>query len=169
MASASGPGGRGTVPKRCSHPAKPDDVARGFLQSARPSDARVRSQPSRSASGPSGCVCQACERRLKRDGGAGDARGIASLETGESIRTVPVHDLMAGPLLDGCEPLRLISIFRFLFLNVLLAGFYFTNRNPNRTYRAGSFFPAIRPYQMPDAMKTALHPAQNQIRNGDGR
>jgi hypothetical protein len=33
---------------------------------------------------------------------------------GESIRTVPVNQ-SAGPLLEGCEPLRLISIILISF------------------------------------------------------
>jgi hypothetical protein len=36
---------------------------------------------------------------------------------GESMRTVPVNQ-SAGPLLEGCEPLRLISILNSFLLAV---------------------------------------------------
>jgi hypothetical protein len=38
----------------------------------------------------------------------------------------------------------------------------------SREFHGSGFFRAIQPYQTPDAMKTRLHPAVNQIRNGDG-
>ena len=40
--------------------------------------------------------------------------------------------------------------------------------DPNRFGYSSVCFRAIRPYQIPDAMKTALHPAVNQIKNGTG-
>ena len=42
-------------------------------------------------------------------------------------------------------------------------------RQKNKCYRAEAFFLAIQPYQAPDAIKTRLQPAVNQIRNGTGR
>jgi hypothetical protein len=46
-------------------------------------------------------------------------RAGSFLLNGESMRTVPANQ-SAGPLLEGCEPLRLISIFLIPFL---LTGF----------------------------------------------
>ena len=46
--------------------------------------------------------------RLERDAGAGTRAGSGAWNSG-SIRTVPVNQ-SAGPLPEGCEPIRLISI-----------------------------------------------------------
>ena len=50
---------------------------------------------------------------LEGDTGAGRACRAFAWNNG-SIRTVPVNQ-SAGPLLEGCEPLLLISIFNFLY------------------------------------------------------
>ena len=46
---------------------------------------------------------------LEGDAGAADAGRIAAAWNSGSMRTVPVNQ-SAGPLPEGCEPLRLISI-----------------------------------------------------------
>src|SRR5678810_626443 len=81
----------------------PDDVARPNVLD--------RPTPSLGAA-HSGCHDQGLAKRVRVPGrpGAGlerDARSGAS--NSRSLRTVPVNH-SAGPLADGCEPLRLISI-----------------------------------------------------------
>src|SRR5438309_11600124 len=62
---------------------------------------------------PSGCVCQSLRAQGSNVTYAPPARaGGASWNSG-SIRTVPVK-CSAGPTCDGCEPLRLISMWSLL-------------------------------------------------------
>src|ERR1019366_3171837 len=62
---------------------------------------------------PSGWVCQAVRAPGSNVTLAPTARAGAFAWNRGSMRTVPVNQ-SAGPLLEGCEPLLLISIFEFL-------------------------------------------------------
>jgi hypothetical protein len=63
---------------------------------------------------PSGWVCQAVRAPGSKVTLAPVTRAGAGAENSGSIRTVPVNQ-SAGPLPDGCAPLRLISIAMLLF------------------------------------------------------
>src|ERR1700677_4345018 len=58
---------------------------------------------------PSGCVCHAVRAPGSNVTLAPATRAGAGAGNSGSMRTVPVNQ-SAGPLLEGCEPLRLISI-----------------------------------------------------------
>ena len=58
---------------------------------------------------PRGCVCQAVRAPGSKVTIATPTRAGAAPLNGESMRTVPVNQ-SAGPLLDGWEPIRVISI-----------------------------------------------------------
>src|SRR5918912_994021 len=55
---------------------------------------------------PSGCVCQAERAPGSKVTSPADTRDGSVAENKGSIRTVPVNQ-SAGPLVEGCEPLRL--------------------------------------------------------------
>ncbi len=88
---------------------KPHDIARPDLLD-RPPARWTQPRPVMTISvWPSGCVCQAVRAPGSNVTRAPATRaGSGGLNSG-SIRTVPVNH-SAGPLPDGCAPLRLISI-----------------------------------------------------------
>ena len=102
-----GRGWRGAVPVLLAG-REPDDVARAdFLHRSafalHPAEPAVTIRVC-----PSGCVCQAVRAPGSKVTLAPRTRRIGRLNSG-SMRTVPVNQ-SAGPLPEGCEPLRLISI-----------------------------------------------------------
>src|SRR5277367_5994776 len=70
---------------------------------------------------PNGCVCHAVRAPGSKVTIAPLTRAGSLPLNGESMRTVPVNQ-SAGPLLEGCEPILLISILSFF--HCFLFGFY---------------------------------------------
>jgi hypothetical protein len=71
--------------------------------------------------GDSGCVCHAVRAPGSKVTIAPLTRAESLPLKGESTRTVPVK-YPAGPLLDGCDPLLLISIKYFNFVESVVFG-----------------------------------------------
>src|SRR6266513_333447 len=91
----------GDAPCQCLMPGGNQTTSPGRTSSTGPPSCCTHPQPAVTISvWPSGCVCHAV-----RAGAPAANRG--------SIRTVPVNQ-SAGPLVDGCEPARLMSMFQFL-------------------------------------------------------
>ena len=104
----------GVAPCQCFSPGSNQTTSPGRISSTDPPSRRAQPQPAVTISvWPSGWVCQAV-----RAPGSKVTRAIATragsggLLSG-SMRTVPVK-YSSGPLPDGCEPARLISIVLFL-------------------------------------------------------
>ena len=88
---------------------EPDDVTGPTLLD-RPTPAWARPTPDVTISvWPSGWVCHAVRAPGSNVTLAPAARAGTGASNSGSMRTVPVNQ-SAGPLADGCEPLRLISI-----------------------------------------------------------
>ena len=112
---------------------EPDHVAGMNLLDA----GRLRAAPSRSprvtiSVWPSGCVCQAVRAPGSKVTLAPATRAGAAVWKSGSIRTVPVNQ-SAGPLPEGCEPIRLMSMAVSL------------NRNSTRRERSWADAPGNTP------------------------
>src|ERR671912_2637994 len=100
----------GDAPCQCFSPGGIQTTSPGRISSTGPPHRWVRPIPDVTIRVcPSGCVCQAVRAPGSNVTLAPAARAGAGASNNRSMRTVPVNH-SAGPLADGCEPLRLISI-----------------------------------------------------------
>src|SRR6267154_476355 len=104
----------GDAPCQCFSPGGIHTTSPGRISSIGPPQRCARPQPAVTIRVcPSGCVCHAVRAPGSKVTLATTTRaGAGGLASG-STRTVPVK-YSAGPLPDGCEPLRLISISELL-------------------------------------------------------
>src|SRR5437899_12496110 len=101
----------GVAPCQCFSPGENQTTSPGRISSIGPPSRCARPQPAVTIRvWPNGCVCQAVRAPGSNVTLAPTARAGAVAWNKGSIRTVPVNQ-SAGPLLDGCEPTLLISIF----------------------------------------------------------
>src|SRR5208282_3803153 len=104
----------GEAPCQCFSPGGNQITSPGRISSIGPPQRCTRPQPAVTIRVcPSGCVCHAVRAPGSNVTIAPVTRAGSLPLNGESMRTVPVNQ-SAGPLLEGCEPLRLISIFNSL-------------------------------------------------------
>src|SRR5208283_2535174 len=100
----------GEAPCQCFSPGGNQITSPGRISSIGPPQRCTRPQPAVTIRVcPSGCVCHAVRAPGSNVTIAPVTRAGSLPLNGESMRTVPVNQ-SAGPLLEGCEPLRLISI-----------------------------------------------------------
>src|SRR5687767_9367594 len=100
----------GDAPCQCFSPGGIQTTSPGRISSTGPPHRWVRPIPDVTIRvWPSGCVCQAVRAPGSNVTLAPAARAGAGASNSGSMRTVPVNH-SAGPLADGCEPLRLISM-----------------------------------------------------------
>src|SRR5688572_7268804 len=100
----------GDAPCQCFSPGGIQTRSPGRISSIGPPHRWVRPIPDVTIRvWPSGCVCQAVRAPGSNVTLAPAARAGTGASNSGSMRTVPVNH-SAGPLADGCEPLRLISI-----------------------------------------------------------
>src|SRR5581483_9758253 len=119
----------GEEPCQCLSPGGNQTISPGWMVSIGPPSRCTRPQPAVTISVcPSGCVCHAVRAPGSNVTIAPLTRAGSLPLKGESTRTVPVNQ-SAGPLLDGCEPFRLISII-FLGLSVRLISADFLGSAP---------------------------------------
>src|SRR5665811_1509091 len=109
----------GVAPCQCFSEGGIQTTSPGRISSTGPPQRCTRPQPVVTIRVcPSGCVCHAVRAPGSKVTLAPKARaGAGGLNSG-STRTVPVK-YSAGPLPEGCEPLRLMSISEFLHLVVV--------------------------------------------------
>src|SRR5208282_1417609 len=112
----------GAAPCQCFSPGGNQTTSPGRISSMGPPQRCARPQPVVTIRVcPSGWVCQAVRAPGSNVTIAPATRAGSFPLNGESMRTVPVNQ-SAGPLLDGCEPLRLISIFNYFLFAVFYHG-----------------------------------------------
>src|SRR6478736_8022121 len=100
----------GAAPCQCFSPGENQTTSPGWISSIEPPSRCTQPQPAVIISvWPSGCVCQAVRAPGSKVTLAPATRAGAFAWNKGSMRTVPVNQ-SAGPLLEGCEPLLLISI-----------------------------------------------------------
>src|SRR5918993_5915848 len=100
----------GDAPCQCFSPGGNQTTSPGRISSTAPAQRCARPRPAVTISvWPSGCVCHAVRAPGSNVAIAAAARAGTGASNSGSMRTVPVNH-SAGPLADGCEPLRLISI-----------------------------------------------------------
>src|ERR1017187_8803111 len=110
----------GAAPCQCFSPGGNQMMSPGRISSIGPPQRCASPQPAVTIKvWPSGCVCHAVRAPGSNVTMAPVTHAGSLPLNGESMRTVPVNQ-SAGPLLDGCEPLRLISMFHFLRVNYLV-------------------------------------------------
>src|SRR6266513_5087605 len=98
------------APCQCFSPGGNQITSPGRISSIGPSQRCASPQPAVTISvWPSGCVCHAVRAPGSNVTLAPAARAGAFAWNNGSMRTVPVNQ-SAGPLLDGCEPIFLISM-----------------------------------------------------------
>src|ERR1035437_7332161 len=101
----------GAAPCQCFSPGGNQITSPGRISSTGPPQRSTRPQPPITISVcPSGWVCHAVRAPGSNVTIAPVTRAGSVPLNGESMRTVPVNQA-AGPLLEGCEPLLLMSIF----------------------------------------------------------
>src|SRR5438132_1208664 len=102
----------GAAPCQCFSPGGNQTTSPGRISSIGPPQRCARPQPAVTISVcPNGCVCQAVRAPGSNVTLAPAARAGAFAWNNGSMRTVPVNQ-PAGPLVDGCEPILLISILK---------------------------------------------------------
>src|SRR5439155_14630379 len=95
---------------QCFSPGGIQITSPGRISSIGPPQRCARPQPAVTINVcPSGCVCHAVRAPGSNVTLAPATRAGSGASNNGSTRTVPVNQ-SAGPLPDGCEPLRLISI-----------------------------------------------------------
>jgi hypothetical protein len=100
----------GTAPCQCFSPGANQTTSPGRISSTGPPQRCARPQPEVTISVcPSGCVCQAVRAPGSNVTLAPTTRAGSGAANRGSIRTEPVNQ-SAGPLPEGWDPLRLISI-----------------------------------------------------------
>src|SRR5439155_12240362 len=101
----------GPAPCQCFSPGENHTTSPGRISSIGPSHFWAHPSPEVTINVcPSGCVCQAVRAPGSNVTLAPRTRAGSGASNSGSIRTLPVNQ-SAGPLLEGCEPLLLISIF----------------------------------------------------------
>src|SRR4051812_7264436 len=104
------------APCQCFSPGGVQITSPGRISSTGPPQACTQPQPAMTINvWPSGCVCQALRAPGSKVTLAPLVRAGSWAENNGSTRTVPVK-VSVGPLREGCEPPRLISM-TFLLLN----------------------------------------------------
>src|SRR5213595_2208556 len=99
------------APCQCFSPGGIQITSPGRISSIGPPQRCARPEPAVTIRvWPSGCVCQAVRAPGSNVTLAPRTRAGSGASNSGSIRTLPVNQ-SAGPLLEGCEPLLLISIF----------------------------------------------------------
>src|SRR5919107_377031 len=100
----------GDAPCQCFSPGSNQTTSPGRSASIGPPSRWARPKPAVTMSAwPRGCVCHAVRAPGSKVTALPAARAGAAAPNRGSIRTVPVNH-SAGPLPEGCEPLRLMSI-----------------------------------------------------------
>src|SRR5579862_32039 len=101
----------GEAPCQCFSPGGNQITSPGLISSTGPPQCCAQPQPAVTIKvWPSGCVCHAVRAPGSKVTLAATTRAGAGALFSGSMRTVPVK-YSGDPLPDGCEPLRLISIF----------------------------------------------------------
>src|SRR2546425_350601 len=101
----------GAAPCQCFSPGGNQTTSPGRMSSMGPPQRCAQPQPAITIKVcPNGCVCHAVRALGSNVTLAPAARAGAFTWNKGSMCTVPVNQ-SAGPLLEGCEPLLLISIF----------------------------------------------------------
>src|SRR6266571_8946240 len=114
----------GVAPCQAFSPGENQTTSPGRISSIGPPSRLTHPQPALTMRvWPRGWVCHAVRAPGSNVTLAPPTRAGAVAWNSGSIRTVPVNH-SAGPLLEGCEPLLLISISELLQLNLI---FYFPN------------------------------------------
>src|SRR4051794_40300572 len=107
----------GVAPCQCFSPGGNHTTSPGRISSTGPPSRCAQPQPLVTINvWPSGCVCHAVRAPGSNVTIAPPTRAGSARSNIESIRTVPVNQ-SAGPLPDGCVPIRLISIALLLGVN----------------------------------------------------
>ena len=100
----------GAAPCQCFSPGSNHTTSPGRISSIGPPQRCTRPAPAVTISiCPSGCVCHAVRAPGSKVTALPAARAGAAAGNSGSIRTVPVNQ-SDGPLPEGCDPARLISI-----------------------------------------------------------
>src|ERR671913_836099 len=100
----------GDAPCQCFCPGGNHTTSPGRISSTGPPQRCARPTPDVTISvWPNGCVCHAVRAPGSKVTLAPAARAGGGASNSGSMRTVPVNH-SAGPLAEGCEPLRLISM-----------------------------------------------------------
>src|SRR4051794_36961904 len=100
----------GVAPCQCLTPGGNQTTSPGWTSSTGPPSCRTQPQPAVMIKVcPSGCVCQAVRAAGSNVTLPADVRAGAWAWNSGSTRTVPVNQ-SADPLLEGCEPTRVISM-----------------------------------------------------------
>src|SRR5438105_4760715 len=100
----------GEAPCQCFSPGGNHTTSPGRISSTGPLQRCARPAPAVTIRAwPSGCVCHAVRAPASNVTLAPATRAGAAASNSGSIRTVPINH-SAGPLTEGCEPLRLMSI-----------------------------------------------------------
>src|SRR6266550_5410813 len=100
----------GAAPCQCFSLGAIKTTSPGRISSIGPPQLCARPQPAITINvWPNGCVCQAVRAPGSNVTLAPDARAGALAWNSGSTRTAPVNQ-SAGPLPDGCEPFRLMSM-----------------------------------------------------------
>src|SRR5262245_25209515 len=111
----------GAAPCQCFTPGGHEITSPDRISSIGPPQHCVQPQPAVTINvWPSGCVCHAVRAPGSKVTLAPRTRPGPGASNSGSMRTVPVK-YSAGPLPDGCEPLRLISIAPLLVRAVEVA------------------------------------------------
>src|SRR5262249_11088317 len=112
----------GDAPCQCFSPGANQTTSPGRISSTGPPSRCAQPQPDVTTSvWPSGCVCHAVRAPGSNVTDAPCTNAGSGAWKSGSIRTERVNQ-SDGPLAEGCEPLRLISIF-FLAIDHALQGF----------------------------------------------
>src|SRR5438128_7631186 len=102
----------GVAPCQCFSPGGNQITSPGRISSLGPPQRCAHPQPAVTIKvWPSGCVCHAVRAPGSKVTLAPETRPGTGESNNGSIRTVPVNQSV-GPLPEGCDPLRLMSIFR---------------------------------------------------------
>src|SRR5580704_16174002 len=108
----------GDAPCQCFSPGANQTTSPGRISSICPPQRWARPQPAVTMRvWPSGCVCHAVRAPGSNVTLAPETRAGAGAWNRGSMRTVPVNQ-SAGPLLEGCEPILLISILDFYLYSI---------------------------------------------------
>ena len=99
------------APCQCFSPGENQITSPGRISSIGPSQRCAQPRPDVTINvWPNGCVCQAVRAPASNVTIAPRTRAGSGASNSGSMRTLPVNH-SAGPVPDGCEPLRLISIY----------------------------------------------------------
>ena len=100
----------GVAPCQCFFPGGHRITSPGWISSIGPPHSCTQPQPIVTIKvWPSGCVCQAVREPGSKVTLAQETREGSGVSYNGSIRTVPVNQSV-GPLVEGWEPIRLMSI-----------------------------------------------------------